>query len=68
MPRHSHTAVARNQLKRRLRDLVRIHLLDVEVKLDVIVLANKDAYLRTFDELRSEICRVARIVDGVKTL
>ncbi len=68
VPRHSHTAIARNQLKRRLRDLVRIYLLDADVKLDVIVLANRDAYLKTFEELRSEIGRVATIVEGDKTL
>ena len=68
IPRHGQTAVARNQLKRRLRDLVRVELLDVNLELDVIVLASKDAYQRTFAELRSEIERAVTILTEYTSL
>lgn len=58
MPKHQHTAVERNRLKRRLRELVRVDLLPAlgtERPLDVAIRAQSDAYRATFPALRQEM-------------
>ena len=57
--RHGHTAAARNQLKRRLRELTRLHLLGEKIVLDVVLRTRADAYVASFAELRAEIKAVA---------
>ncbi|MFN2433078.1 MAG: ribonuclease P protein component [Gemmatimonadota bacterium] len=57
VPRHGHTAVERNRLKRRLREIVRLHVLGAPelTGAAVVVRTRPGAYLRTFAELRSEL-------------
>ena len=57
MPRFKHTAVARNRLKRRLRELSRVHLLPADLSADVIVRIRPEAYGATFDELAADVAR-----------
>ena len=55
VPRHGQSAVLRNRLKRRLREIVRQDFLDGERGLDVVVKTAPGAYAATFAELRTEI-------------
>src|SRR5215204_1662918 len=44
VPKHKQTAVARNRLKRRLRELVRLRLLPGAPAADVVIRARREAY------------------------
>jgi ribonuclease P protein component len=55
VPRYGHTAVVRNKLKRRLRELVRSCLLPMNLPLDVVVRARPTAYERTFSQLHGQV-------------
>lgn len=57
MPRYRHTAVARNQLKRRLRELTRLQLLSAGLPVDVVIRTRPEAYEASFDQLRADIVR-----------
>ena len=61
VPRHGHTAVARNQLKRRLRELSRTGLLPTlgARALDVVIRSRREAYDAGFDALRAELAKAA---------
>lgn len=52
MPRYGRSAVDRNRLKRRLRELVRLQLLPLGVAGDMVVWAQRQAYEATFADLR----------------
>ena len=58
VPRYRHTAVARNQLKRRLRELTRLQLLPTRLPVDVVIRARPEAYDVEFDHLRADVDRV----------
>ena len=55
MPRFKHTAVARNLVKRRLRELVRIHLLPAGILADIVLRIRPEAYNASFATLTREI-------------
>jgi len=55
VPRYKHTAVARNQLKRRLRELVRLEWLPVLPPMNVVLRVIPPAYSRDFEALRAEM-------------
>ncbi len=55
VPKYGHSSVDRNRVKRRLRELVRIHVLPVLPTIDVVLRAAPKAYTRSFDELREEV-------------
>jgi ribonuclease P protein component len=57
VPRFRHSAVERNQLKRRLRELSRTRLLLADVAADVVIRIRPDAYRATFSELATDIDR-----------
>ena len=61
VPKYNYSAVQRNKLKRRLRELTRTNLLNAEgaTPQDVLLRAKRVAYDASFDELRVEIARVA---------
>ncbi len=56
VPRYGHSAVERNRLLRRVREIARREWLPVawgwERQLDVLIRARSEAYDRSFDELR----------------
>lgn len=54
----SFSAVQRNKLKRRLRELVRLHMLPVLAPMDLLVRARREAYGATFEMLREDITDV----------
>lgn len=63
MPRYKHTAVARNRLKRRLRELARLRLLPALADLppaDVVVRVWPSAYGAGFDALAADVERAVR--------
>lgn len=66
VPKHRKTAVARNRLKRRLREIGRTQLLPAlhgtGLHMDVLVRARPEAYTATFGDLRQEL---RAIVDEV---
>jgi ribonuclease P protein component len=55
VPRFRHTAVARNRLKRRLRELSRTRLLQSEISADVVIRIRPEAYRASFAELTAEV-------------
>jgi ribonuclease P protein component len=59
VPRHRRTAVARNRLKRRLRELARTEILprlDASGSpVDLLVRARPEAYAAGFSDLRQEL-------------
>jgi ribonuclease P protein component len=57
VPRYRHTAVARNQLKRRLRELTRLQLLSAGLPVNVVIRTRPEAYEASFDQLRVDIAR-----------
>lgn len=60
VPKLRFTAVRRNQLKRRLRELAREHLWPLPASVDVIVRARPTAYDASFDRLRDDVSQLAR--------
>ncbi len=58
VPRYKHSAVDRNRLKRRLRELVRLELLPSLPPIDVVLRTMPHAYNRDFDSLREEVRRL----------
>lgn len=60
VPRFHHSAVARNRVKRRLRELVRRELAAALGGRDIVVRAAPSAYRASFDELRRAVHTVAR--------
>jgi ribonuclease P protein component len=68
VPKHKQSGVARNRLKRRLRELVRLHLLPAGLSADIVFRVQADAYLATFDALAGEIMQVlTSLLDWQKT-
>jgi ribonuclease P protein component len=57
VPRFKQSAVARNQLKRRLRELTRVRFLPSDLPADVVVRIRPEAYRATFDLLTVDMVR-----------
>ncbi len=63
MPRHKQTAVARNRVKRRLRELSRLVLLpafETQAPLDVVLRATTTAYEADFGALAADVTRIVQ--------
>jgi ribonuclease P protein component len=58
VPKHQQSSVARNRLKRRLRELVRLHLLPDAPSADIVIRARREAYSASFDALSADVERV----------
>ena len=56
--KHGHTIVERNQLRRRLRELVRLKILSATKANDIIVRVFPSAYDSSFNQLSNEIDEV----------
>lgn len=59
VPKFGFTAARRNQLKRRMRELTRLHVFAVACSCDLILRAKRETYDATFDRLREEIALLA---------
>jgi ribonuclease P protein component len=58
VPKHQHTAVDRNRLKRRVRELVRVELLPAlreRATADLAIRAQSEAYSASFEQLRANM-------------
>jgi ribonuclease P protein component len=68
VPRHQHTAVDRNALKRRIRELVRMNLLPalrIRSAVDVAIRARREAYAASRTALEADVLAIcARVTDG----
>ncbi len=62
VPRYVHDAVARNRLKRRLRELARTRLIPAIPAVDVVIRALPSAYGASFSALEQQIQRAAGLV------
>ncbi len=63
VPRYKQTAVARNRLKRRLRELSRLTLIPADIAADVVLRVRPEAYGATFDAL---VLDVGRALDQLR--
>ena len=62
VPKHKQTAVARNRVKRRLRECARLTLLPMlreQVPLDVVLRATPSAYAATGAAIAADVQRIA---------
>ncbi len=57
VPRYKRSAVDRNRLKRRLRELARLEWLPTMPPMDVVIRVIPPAYDRSFPSLRDEMCQ-----------
>lgn len=55
VPKHGRSIVERNQLKRRLREIVRLNILKRIPSVDMIVRARPEAYSASFASLEREL-------------
>jgi ribonuclease P protein component len=55
VPKHGRSIVKRNQLKRRLREIVRQNILQRILPVDMIVRARPEAYSATFTSLERDL-------------
>jgi ribonuclease P protein component len=47
--------VSRNRVKRRLREVIRLHLLPYMEPIDLVIRARREAYDASFEELRIDL-------------
>jgi ribonuclease P protein component len=57
VPKHGQSNVARNRLKRRLREIARLKLLPELPPVDVVIRARREAYVAGFDALAAQLAR-----------
>lgn len=62
VPRHKHTAVERNRLRRRLRELIRTEILPLMSAGDTLLRVKADAYDASFADWRAEFDSLAKLV------
>jgi ribonuclease P protein component len=58
VPRHQSSAVARNRLRRRLREIMRRDVLRILPAIDLVIRAKRSAYTASFAVLRAELTAV----------
>lgn len=66
VPKHKHSAIDRNRLRRRLRELIRLELLPVVSRGDALIRAKTDAYEVSFAGLREEIADIRGWIAGLE--
>jgi len=64
VPKYSHSAVDRNRVKRRLREIVRLDVLHTLPNVDLVVRALPSAYTAGVAELREQCVRACGRVQG----
>ena len=65
VPRFHQTAVARNKVKRRLRELSRTRLLPADLPAQIVIRIRPDAYRATFSALDADVGRIlAAVIPG----
>lgn len=67
MPKRGRTTVDRNRVKRQIREIVRLYLLQIAGPVDVVIRAQDQAYDARFEELRTELIGVTqRLAQAVR--
>jgi len=66
VPKFQSTAVARNRLRRRLREIWRRDLQPHQPASDLVIRARREAYGAGFDRLREQLLTWRRLVLGVE--
>ena len=64
VPRYGRTAVRRNRLRRRLRDIARRRILPGISPLDLVIRTRASAYGAEFDELSNDLEQWAHTLSG----
>lgn len=64
VPKFQASAVARNRLRRRLRDIWRVELQPHQPAWDLVIKARREAYGAPFDALRADLTSWRRAVLG----
>ena len=59
VPKWGFTAVRRNKLKRRLRELARAHMFERKSSSDVVLRARREAYDASFGDLTDDVQRLS---------
>ena len=59
IPKYSYTAVRRNQLKRKVRELVRVELLAALPAIDVVIKSQPAAYIAATNLILSDLRKIA---------
>lgn len=67
VPKHKHSAIDRNRLRRRLRELIRIQLLPAVARGDALIRAKAEAYDVSFAGLRVEIESIRSWISGLES-
>ena len=67
VPRFRHSAVARNRVKRRLRELSRTRLLPLDVAADIVIRIRPEAYRATFGSLATDVDRMIVLLQQWRT-
>ena len=57
VPKHGQSSVARNRLKRRLREIARLKLLPGLPPVDLVIRARREAYHARFEALARQLAR-----------
>ena len=60
VPKYKQSGVARNRLKRRLRELIRVEVLPELAPMDLVFKVLPVAYARNFETLRVEVLQAVR--------
>jgi len=55
VPKYQASAVARNRLRRRLREIWRVELQSRQPAWDLVIRARREAYRASFDQLRGDL-------------
>ena len=55
VPKYQSSAVARNRLRRRLREIWRVELQPRQPAWDLVIRARREAYRATFEQLRGDL-------------
>lgn len=64
VPKFGCTAVRRNKLKRRLRELTRQLVLPLASSCDLLVRARRETYEATFEHLREEVAHIVELLQA----
>jgi ribonuclease P protein component len=67
VPKAKHSSVERNRLKRRLRELARLLLSEVESGADVVLLTRPATYLATFEMLSQDVEKIRLTLTAHRT-
>lgn len=65
MPRYQSSAVARNRLRRRLKEILRRELLRRLPSIDLVIRAKRSAYAASFADLRAELTQAVTTLEPV---